>query len=596
MEQPGRPARPPRLLLRRRGLPHRSPSDGPRQSRPPGPGLLGWYAPGRNRLLDTLLLTAVLGLAAEETVVEWAGDELPLRPLRITGAALASLSVLLARRHPVAAAVLPVLVSGLLNRAFPGLFSVYHLASTGRSGPALAAAAAIAALSAVRADSVLGWAGIAGSQLLVEAAALSLGLWLHGRRMLIRTLHAKVDALRRERELRAEQARSAERARIAREMHDVLAHRLSLLVLHAGVLRDQARAGTVADDQERLAHRLELLRATAARSLDDLRDVLGALRAEPFDPPDPPDARAAKGVPADSSDPPVRPGRPAGPQVPVPVVPPEPGLPEPGPPVGVPSTGTGHDRPATGPAPPGTVAPPRACPGVADPAVIHRTRPRPVAAPALRDLAELVGEAAGIGQRVELAVTGDAESVPTTHRLAVHRVVQEALTNARKYAHTAPVTVRVRYGEPATTVEVHSGAGVPAPSGASTGGGYGLVGLGERIGALGGHFDAGPDGRDGFRLAARLPAPERPPVRPPGRPVTRPPGPAPGESVGRRAPGAVSTSVDPSAAPPAEPAPAPGNAPGNAAGSAAESPAGPAPGPAPTSAPEPGPNPPNGAP
>ncbi|MFJ4667259.1 sensor histidine kinase [Kitasatospora purpeofusca] len=455
---------------------------------------LGWYAPGRHRPTETLYLLTVLVLVVEESLAQWHIHGLPWRPVRIAGAVLAPLSLLLARRHPVAAAVLPVIFSGLLNRAFPGLFSLYHLASTGRSGPALAAAVVLAGLGAVRAESLADWAGTTGSQLLVEAAVLSLGLWLHGRRVLIRTLNAKVEALGRERELRAEQARAAERARIAREMHDVLAHRLSLLVLHAGVLRDRAQAGTVADDPERLAHRLELLRATAARSLDDLRDVLGALRADPPEPP------GDTGLPG-----------PSGPA----------GAPDSVPAAGRGSASTGV---STGPdAEPGP-APPEAgdalLPEPAAPRPPADSRP-PVAAPALRDLAELVAEAAGSGQRVELALAGDPEDIPTTHRLAVHRVVQEALTNARKYAHTAPVTVRVRYGAPATTVEVLNGAGGPAPSGACTGSGYGLVGLGERVGALGGHFDAGPDGRGGFRLAARLPAPDRLPVRPPPGPTAR---------------------------------------------------------------------------
>ncbi|MFC5662138.1 sensor histidine kinase [Kitasatospora misakiensis] len=476
------------------------PPRAPRLPRRPRTGPLGWYAPDRPRLTETLLILTVLALAVEETVVQWHGHDLPLRPLRMAGAVLASLSLLLARRHPVAAAVLPVLVSGLLNRAFPGLFSVFRLASTGHFGPAVAAAAVLAGLGAVRAESLADWAETAGSQFLVEAAVLSLGLWLHGRRVLIRTLHAKVDALSRERELRAEQARSAERARIAREMHDVLAHRLSLLVLHAGVLRDQARAGTVADDPERLAHRLELLRTTAARSLDDLRDVLGALRADTTE----------SAVPPDRAAPPDPPGAPDPPRAPD---------------VARPLAATG----VTPPGSPAAAAPgPRPVTAVGDTALPGLTGSRPVtgtppiAAPALRDLADLAAEATDAGQRVELALAGDSEDIPTTHRLAVHRVVQEALTNARKYAHTAPVTVHVRYGAPATTVEVHNGAGDPAPSGACTGGGYGLVGLGERVRALGGHLDAGPDGRGGFRLAARLPAPHRPAVRSPAQPPAPP--------------------------------------------------------------------------
>ncbi|MEV0532960.1 histidine kinase [Kitasatospora sp. NPDC050463] len=454
-----------------------------RPDEPPAPrpsaALLGWYAPGHRRWTETLLLLAILALIAEEGGTQWNNADGPHRVLRTAAAGLAALSLLLARRHPVASAVLPVLTAGLLNRAFPGLFSVFHLASTGRVGPAAAGGVTIALISAAHADSLADWAGTAGSQLLIEAAALALGLWLYGRRVLIETLHSQVDVLRRERELRAEQARSAERARIAREMHDVLAHRLSLLVLHVGVLRDQARAGTVADDPDRLAHRLELLRTAAARSLDDLRDVLGALRAEPQPPEEPhlphlPDGSAT----------------PTDPQAPA-------------------------SASARAPSPVGSPVPvPSACP----------SPPRtPIPAPALRDLTELVREATAAGQAVELALGGDPEAVPTTHRLAVHRLVQEALTNARKYAHAAPVRVRVRYGAPATTVEVCNDAGGPEPSGAGTGGGYGLVGLAERVGALGGHFDAGADGHGGFRLAARLPPPERQPPPHPARTGPLPP-------------------------------------------------------------------------
>ncbi|MFD4655270.1 sensor histidine kinase [Kitasatospora sp. NPDC058444] len=419
--------------------------------------VLGWYGPDRRPGIDTLLLLGVLGVSIEESMVQWMQTDGPLRLPRTVVAALASLSLLLARRYPVASAVLPVLTGGLFDRALPGVFSVFHLAYLGRTGPAAAGGAVIAVASATGADSLAGWAGTTGSQLLVQASILAVGLWLHGRRVLIRALREQVDALRRERELRADQARAAERARIAREMHDVLAHRLSLLVLHAGVLGDQARAGTVAADPDRLTHRLELLRTTAARSLDDLRDVLGALRA------DPPAPHAV----GDDSPVPVDTGR--------------------------------------------------------------------VQAPALRDLTELVGEATQAGQRVELALSGDPETIPTTHRLAVHRLVQEALTNARKHAHAAPVTVRVGYGAPATTVEVRNGPGEETADGPGAGSGYGLVGLAERVDALGGHLDAGPDGGGGFRLSARLPAPDHPPRVVPDPAPARGDGPAP--QPGQRAPG-----------------------------------------------------------
>ncbi|MGA5817430.1 sensor histidine kinase [Kitasatospora sp. NPDC094028] len=470
-------------------------------------GPLGWYGPDRNPRTDTLLLLGILALSVEEAVTQCLRIDGPLRLPAAVAAALAALSLLLARRHPLASAVLPVLTGGLLNRAVPGLLSVYHLAYLGRFGPAVAGGAIIALLSATRADSLVGWAGTTASELLVQAATLSVGLWLNGRRVLIRTLHEQVDALRRERELRAEQARAAERARIAREMHDVLAHRLSLLVLHAGVLRDQARAGTVAADPDRLGHRLELLRSTAARSLDDLRDVLGALRADPVDAVDPETPVGPPGLYAGPSGPY---GPSGGPR-------------------------DGYD---------GSVRQPSDREGEGDgggggPAGPVRTPHVP--APALRDLTELVGEAVQAGQQVELALSGDPESVPTTHRLAVHRLVQEALTNARKHAYAAPVDVRVAYGAPATTVEVRNTRGQVRPDGPyrrGGGGGYGLVGLTERVSALGGHLDAGPDGSGGFRLSARLPAPSRPP-RPVPVPVPVPepvpepePEPAPSTAVG----------------------------------------------------------------
>ncbi len=207
-------------------------------------GLLGWYGPDHRPWVDSLLLLGILVLTAEEGLFQWLHADGPLRPYRIVVAALSALSLLFARRHPAASAVLPVLTSSLFNRAFPGLFGVAPLASLGRTGPAVAAGAVIVLASAARADSLVGWAGTTGSQLLLQVAVLSFGLWLHGRRALIRALHAQVENLRRERELRAEQAWSAERARIAREMHDVLAHRLSLLVLHAGVAHPaRARPG-----------------------------------------------------------------------------------------------------------------------------------------------------------------------------------------------------------------------------------------------------------------------------------------------------------------------------------------------------------------
>ncbi|AXE82528.1 two-component sensor histidine kinase [Streptomyces atratus] len=324
---------------------------------------------------------------------------------------------------------------------------LYHFASRGRLravwvclGIALAAglpwlAAALVLGRPLSGGRLSTWTGAGVGNAVLVALALALGMWAGSRRRLLGALTDQVEQLRVERELRAGQARLAERARIAREMHDVLAHWLSLLMLHAGVLQLRAEGMSPAG-----LERLTLLRSTAGQALDDLREVLGALRS----------------------------GRPVG---------------------------------ADG------------APAVMAPAVM---------APALPGLAELLTEARAAGQVIESVVSGDVERASTSHRLAVHRLVREALTNARRHAHDAPVTVSVHYGLSATTVEVVNGpagrVGVSAVLGGfAVPGGYGLIGLAERVAALGGHLHTGSCG-GGWRVFARLPttcAPVRPPVSAP---------------------------------------------------------------------------------
>ncbi|MFD9396216.1 sensor histidine kinase [Streptomyces sp. NPDC060000] len=366
-------------------------------------------------------------------------------------AAAASVGALGRHRLPRAVAGL-ALAAVVLGSVFPLLVSLYHFASRGRLravwvclGIATCAglpwlALALALGRPLSWGRVTTWTGAGVGNAVLVALALALGMWAGSRRKLLGALRQQVEQLRVERELRAEQARSAERARIAREMHDVLAHRLSLLALHAGVLQLREEGMSPAG-----LERLALLRGTAGQALDDLREVLGALRSD--------------------------------------------------------------------------------LPHGADSAV---QVPVQVREPALRDLEELLAEARAAGQVIESVVSGDVEGASTSHRLAVHRLVREALTNARRHAHDAPVAVSVHYGPPATTVEVVNGPGGPAdpagpaspgasagqstPSGGSAmPGGYGLIGLAERVAALGGHLHTGSTGAAGagagWRLSARLPVP-----------------------------------------------------------------------------------------
>ncbi|MDH6627944.1 signal transduction histidine kinase [Streptomyces sp. LBL] len=383
----------------------------------------------------------------------------------------ASLGALGRHRFPRVVAGL-ALAAVVLGSVFPLLVTLYHFASRGRLRAVwvclgIAGASGLPWLAlALALGRPLSWGRVStwtvsgvGNAVLV-ALALTLGMWVGSRRKLLGALRDQVEQLRVERELRAEQARLAERARIAREMHDVLAHRLSLLMLHAGVLQLREEGMSPAG-----LERLALLRGTAGQALDDLREVLGALR---FDRPDGADRTdGAEGVRADGAD-------------------------------------------------------------GAETAV-------PVPVPALRDLEELLAEARAAGQVIESVVSGDVESASTSHRLAVHRLVREALTNARRHAHDAPVAVSVHYGPPVTTVEVVNGPAEPTTNtntrtdadadadgpvtigqstisgGSAMPGGYGLIGLAERVAALGGQLHTGASG-GGWRLSARLPAPS--PVSP----------------------------------------------------------------------------------
>jgi signal transduction histidine kinase len=107
------------------------------------------------------------------------------------------------------------------------------------------------------------------------AAVLAFGAYVGARRDLVTSLRERAETAEAERELRADQARLGERHRIAQEMHDVLAHKVSLIALHAGALEVNAGAGP-----EQVERTAALVRTTAREALDDLRRVLGVLRTD----------------------------------------------------------------------------------------------------------------------------------------------------------------------------------------------------------------------------------------------------------------------------------------------------------------------------
>ncbi|MCW2854541.1 MAG: histidine kinase [Marmoricola sp.] len=305
------------------------------------------------------------------------------------------------------------------------------LVSASAGGPAALALVSLATRRRVPSIAVVGALGVVTGQLYghwhplrhdsppwlnltftiaITIAISAMGMYIGSRRELVWTLRDRADQAESEQELRVDQARSAERERIAREMHDVLAHRISLVTMHAGALAYRTDL-----PPEQIRETAQLIQAKAHEALADLRQVLGVLRS--------PD-------------------------------------------------------------------------GVGD-------RPQPT----YGDLGVLIAEATDGGMVVEVDEDlPDGLQPPDQVGRTIFRVVQEALTNARKHAVGAHVYLRVS-GDPDSGITVvirnarRVGAlGMPTTPGA----GLGLVGLRERAELGGGTLTTVDDGQS-FSLQCWLP-------------------------------------------------------------------------------------------
>lgn len=128
----------------------------------------------------------------------------------------------------------------------------------------------------------------------------------------------------------------------------------------------------------------------------------------------------------------------------------------------------------------------------------------------------LVRRARTAGLRITYQVSGALERLPAASTDVVHRVIQEAITNAVKHAPGAAITVTLHGGDDLIEVAVQNLAAGSAPAGATalgpTGGGHGLAGMRERVHRSGGDFRAGPDCTGGWDVSARLPRRAQVPV------------------------------------------------------------------------------------
>ena len=363
-------------------------------------------------------------------------------------------------------------------------------------------------------------------------AVWAFGLVRRSRRETIAALVDRAERLEVERDQQAQIATAAERARIAREMHDIVAHSLSVIIAQADGGRYAA-----AHDPDAAARALATVSETGRTALADMRRLLGVLRSEPPRPPAPGAAVGPAGTLA----------LPAG----------RGGVPGPGSPSG-----------------PGAAT--QQLPGNPPPAALERA-PQPDAA----DLESLVAQVRDSGMRVSFVRVGEARTLPPGAGLTVYRVCQEALTNVLKHAGPDPeVTVVVRWGATTLDLEVEDdGRGASSAAEArqdARSGGYGVLGMRERAALFGGSVQVGPRAGGGFRVHLRLPVPPvpgrspAPPGPAPSGPV--PPGPAPSGPVpsgpalpgrsgpsGRMGPGRTATGPVPGlfAPPPPPPGPRP---------------------------------------
>lgn len=190
----------------------------------------------------------------------------------------------LRRKAPLAVAAIVSVIAGFSSFAF-GAFGIAVISlATRRRWREIAAVALVCAVGAIGyRDPVstslaalgepMAWWMVFLAEAIVYGSCVVAGLYIGGRRELFVTLRDRAQTAEREQAARVDQARVTERTRIAREMHDVLAHRISLVALHAGALayRDDLT-------RDETAGTAEVIRDNAHLALTELRGVLGVLR------------------------------------------------------------------------------------------------------------------------------------------------------------------------------------------------------------------------------------------------------------------------------------------------------------------------------
>ena len=441
--------------------------------------------PGHWMAVDYLVgaAAALLGLLTSVQDIAATGVALPSRLLL---AAVIFFSVALRRSYPVPAFGALVTAAVLAAEAGPvgpplallaAAFVLYTVTVTGTRQTGIAALGlALAVLAVIVLLVHYGYLPAdRGNGTPVVAVGFALVIaWMTGYSVRQRRLYAVT--------LQDQAASSAvaeERLRIARELHDVVAHSMSVIAVQAGY-GQYVIDRNPADAKDALG----AIQATSRDALEEMRRMLGVLRQQDAAP-GPALADPGAGAVGRTSDDPagVTAGGTAG------------------------RPGDGHPRP------------PASVPGTG----LTRAEPAPLApAPGLADLDRLIQRTRGAGVQVAVERSGRVRPVPAGVDLSAYRIIQEALTNVVKHASGGVrCTVSLGYVDEALEVRVtDDGGGSPAlvPAGVraglpgrgpvAPGTGHGIIGMRERANLCGGEFSAGPLPAGGFRVTAVLPLPE----------------------------------------------------------------------------------------
>ncbi|MFH0516017.1 sensor histidine kinase [Streptomyces sp. M41] len=327
--------------------------------------------------------------------------------------------------------------------------------------------------------------GLMAALVVACAAVIALMLaLLRTRRRWQHTVGERGWLLERERESAARAAVAAERDRIARELHDIVSHNVSLMVVQAGAAREVL---TTMPNEAVAA--LRAVEDAGRGAMTDLRHLLGLLAPSPSgEDNEAGEAAQAREVPVGAWD------RDAGSQGPSATKP------------GGEGAGAGRE---------GDERLRGEWPGTGRPDLYAGTAAELAPQPGLDRLGRLVDRVSFAGLPVEVRISGEPCPLPQGIDVTAYRIVQEALTNALKHGDGGKAEVTVRYADHALRVEVLStgpsvltGGTAPSPRPTprhSEGTGRGLLGLRERVAVYGGDLDARRRLGGGYRVRARIP-------------------------------------------------------------------------------------------